>query len=113
MFVLKEDRRFEWTVKVEVPQAGGKFLTQLFTGVFVPIDADRQDEIMRAPISQQDAMIAAEALQGWGEDVTGEDARPLPFDEENKARLLKIPYVRTGVVRAYFDAMSGKAERKN
>lgn len=114
MFRLKENDEFKWPVTVKVPVDGGKFQPQPFTALFRPIPAEVLEEINKLPILEQDAAQASECLAGWGEDVKGADGEPLEFTEENKARLLGITYVRSAVINAYWDAMSGrKASQKN
>lgn len=113
MFVLKESEEFDWPVDVKVPVGGGKVKTQRFTARFRPVPSARQDEINDLPITRQNVAQGRECLVGWGDDIQGEDGEPLEFSEEARDSLLDIVYVAAAVARAYWDAMSGKAARKN
>lgn len=114
MFTLKESNDFEWPVTVKVPVSGGKFRSQRFTAVFRPIPAQTLEEINKLSVLEQDAAQAREFLVGWGDDVKGEDGEPLEFTEEYRDAMLDIVYVRSALVRAYWDAMTGKkAATKN
>ncbi len=110
MFKLAQVRKIEWPVDVHIPQDGGKVQKQRFTGVF---------EILPTPeyqgVADSGDDVLERVLVGWGADLKNEagDA-PLEFDDENKAVLLKIPYVRVALLRAYMQAQTGQeAARKN
>lgn len=114
MFVLKEGGEFEWPVDVNVPVSGGEFETQRFIGIFRPVGSDRMEEIVKdAPLLEHDKIQAREFFVGW-KDVTDPDKKPVEYSEQIRDRMLGIFYVRTAIVRAYWDAMTGKkAATKN
>jgi hypothetical protein len=73
------------------------------------------DEIINAYKADPDEIpddLASEIFAGWKtQEVMGADNQPLEVSPENKAKLLGISYVRTAVVRAYFEAIGGKKVR--
>lgn len=114
MFVLSDSDtpEFEWPVVIDVPTNGGKFQKHRITAVFRTIPTERYEELLELPILEQDRNIARECLIGW-KDVSDPDGNPVEFSDEARDRLLNLLYVRAAIVRAYADALSGKASRKN
>jgi len=108
MYHVAQVRKIEWPVDVHIPQDGGKVQKQRFTAEF---------EILPTPeyqaLAESGDDVLERVLTGWGADLKNEagDA-PLEFNEENKAMLLKIPYVRVALLRAYMQAQTGQEAAK-
>jgi len=54
-------------------------------------------------------------LVGWDEEAfKDETGANIPFNEDNKDLVLSVPYVRSALVKGFFESISGKAfKRKN
>ena len=107
MFVIKEGKTFRWPVDVNEPMDGGTFQTHRFEATFKLLDQDSITERLQT----SDTDLLSDVVLGWA-DVRDEEKNDVPFSPENRARLLALPYVRVGLVRAYFEAVNG-AKRKN
>lgn len=114
MFKIVDVSSFKWPVKIKIPKDGGTFTSATFTAEFVALPQDEIDsalEDMRD--GSLDANFADRVLCNWPtgqvQDSQGND---LPYSDENKAALLRMSYVRNGVVEAFFDAVSGGAARR-
>ena len=109
MFVLqKREEPIQWPVKVDIPVDGGEIEEQTFTAHFQLLD---QDEIDKAA-AEGDVKFIERILVGWGDDVKGPDGKKIPFGEEPRIAMSKIPHIRKAIVRAYYDMANGVA-RKN
>jgi hypothetical protein len=62
--------------------------------------------------AQGDKEVFEAILQGWG-GIHDEDGQELPFNDENRGALAELPAFNQAVVRAYMQASSGEASRKN
>ena len=110
--VLSEEHSFGWPVTIRVPSDDGAFKEQKLRVRFLTLS---QDEFAAAISDQQfaDHELLSRALKGW-DGVVDADNQPVIFDEENKARLLSLPFARIALAEAFMEAMSGqKARRKN
>ncbi len=100
-----------WPCVISLPRDGGSTVKAKCSLDFELIDQDQIDELL---LEGGDRALLDRVVVGWSADVVGEDNQPLAFNAENKAKLLRIPYVRGGWVRAFFDAAAGRAAaRKN
>ena len=114
MFKIVEVPSIKWPVKIKIPKDGGTFTAATFTGEFV---AMAQEEIDIALEQNRDGTLdsgfAGDVLCGWTDgQVQDTDGSPLPYSDENKKKLLRMPYVRRGVVESFFDAVGGGAARR-
>ena len=48
----------------------------------------------------------------WWEGVENEAGEPIEFSPEALAGLMEISYVRTALIRSYFESISGGASRR-
>lgn len=113
MFKIAKDRRIDWPVLIAVPQTGGTVQKHKITVMFVILAQSRLDEIVQeAGGGDQDKAVLGAVIAGW-DGVAGDDGQPVDFSAEALAALLDIPYARTALLRAYFEAASGAAARKN
>ena len=111
MFQIVDEIEVTWPVKVQVPTDGGAHQEQVFTARFKIIDTDEEEQAVERGRRSNRALIN-KALVGWGDDVAGPDGKPLKFSEDARAALIKIPYVATALVLAYYEAAAG-APAKN
>lgn len=49
------------------------------------------------------------ALEG-GQDIAGADGEPLAWSHELRDRLIDLPHIRSGLVRAYFEGVASARE---
>lgn len=106
MFVLKTERTFSWPVNIKVPTDGGQFATATFDCTFKLIDVER----LKATALEDDKFLK-EVIVSWA-GVEDSNGQALPFSEDARDKMIGIPYVRTALVAAYQEALSG-ARRKN
>lgn len=112
MFKLEKKSTFTWPVTVNVPKDGGTFASHQFTAEFKLQEQSKVDALLLR-FQQNDEDILKELLVGWL-GVQDSDGDELDYTEENKAKLLDIPYVRSALLKAYFEAASGnKVKRGN
>lgn len=108
MFVLKRDHTFFWAVRVRVP-ADGKHVEQAFEAEFKALSKGRIDELV-AQQPDGDAALLEECLVGW-RGVVDAEKQELPVTAAVKRLLIDTPYVRIGLVAAYFEALAGRREK--
>lgn len=114
MFKIVEVTSFKWPVKVNIPRDGGKFTGATFTAEFAALPQDEIDQALEdSRDGNLDAGFASKVLVGWAPgQVQDADGSELPYSDEAKAKLLRMSYVRNGVVEAFFDSVSGGAARR-
>jgi len=91
-----------WPVKVQIPQAGGRTITQTFHADF---RLKTQDEIEQLT-QLGDRGFLQEVVAGW-EGVADEAGEALPFSEANLDLLVAIPYAKRALMAAYFEFVAG------
>jgi len=109
MFKLAEVKQVEWPVTVAIPKDGGATTKATMSATFKVLAIEEQDALNEAR-----ADILAEVLIGWRgvNDEAGE--QEIPFNEENKKKLLRISYVRAALWNAWNELQLGRAAaRKN
>ena len=112
MFKIAENVTYKWPVTVAIPQDGGKFVKATFSAEFKGLTQPEIDAIIQASRNgDTDADICVSCLVGWS-GVKDSDDQDLPYSDAAKERLLAIPYVRNGVVNAFFESISGGAARR-
>lgn len=111
MFKIEKAKTIKWPVAVNIPRDGGKTTKATFNAEFNLLPQDELDTILRDGGNDQD--IGCAVLTGW-DGVAGDDGAPLSFSDEARDYLLKITYVRSAILAAYFQCASGReAARKN
>ncbi|WP_370269242.1 hypothetical protein [Nioella sp.] len=105
MFKIAPNPEFTHDVTVRVPVDGG-FADQTFKGRFRVVPWDELQVEDRDPDAQTRMVWI-----GW-DGILGEDDRPLPYSDAQRDALIRMPFVRTAVLRTYVDAVSG-AKRGN
>lgn len=114
VFRIAQKETYTWPVVVELPADGGKFQRHAFDVEFRRAPKAETDRILHeaAEGALTDEQLVARLVVGWSgvEDVDGE---PLPFSQENLARLLGCYYqVPRAIARAWIDSL-GTARQKN
>ena len=112
MFKIEQETSYKWPVTVNIPKDGGKFTKATFTAEFSALPQDEIDNLLQdIREGDRDANFASRCLIGWSA-VQDADGNELPYSDEAKEKLLKMTYVRNGVVTAFFDSISGGAARR-
>ncbi|QOJ20358.1 MAG: hypothetical protein HRU77_06405 [Gammaproteobacteria bacterium] len=107
MFKIEKTRKINWPITINVPQDGGETKEQQFTAQFELISQKEYDAFYAEESAEKDIGLARRVLTGWGDDVFDEDGNHLEFNDENREKLIAIPYVRNGIVRSYIWCMHG------
>lgn len=130
MFVLKDEVKCWWPVKVNVPddKVAGRFIQHTFDVEFTLVDRDRAqeqsdernailnsgkptDEIVRE-LEAFDDTTWLKAISNW-RGVFDQDKTEVPFSSDLLARALKQPLTRKAIQEAYAELASGEVRRKN
>jgi hypothetical protein len=113
-FVVKKDKSYTWPCTISEPVDGGTFNDQKVKVKFKMLSQPRIDEIVKNE-TEEDADILAEVLVGWDdESFKDETGTALAFNDENKDLILSVPFVRSALIKGFFESVSGKAfKRKN
>ena len=113
-FVVKKDKNYTWPVTISEPVDGGVFNDQKVKVKFLMLPQARIDEIIKNE-AELDADILNDVLIGWDDDAFKDELLNfLPFNDENKALILSVPFVRGALVKGFFESIAGKQfKRKN
>jgi hypothetical protein len=114
MFKVSKNRIVkDWPVVIPVPQDGGRVMKYDAKADFEIITQPEHDALNAR--GGQDADLLNRVVVGWPEDqFQREDETPLLFNDEAKAQLFAISYVRQAFVTAYLLAFTGReGQRKN
>jgi hypothetical protein len=105
MFIVAANPQFTHTVKILVPSDGGH-LEQSLKVTFKVIDSD-EEQAERHDLNTIAGSIAfcKEVVVSLDDLVDAED-KPVVYSDQLRDRLLKVPYIRTPIARAYYDAMT-------
>lgn len=101
MFKIIKNPTFTTTATIHVPTDEGvvqqtlKVRFNLLSDDEVPESQDKVIGFLRAAIVRID-------------DVVGEDDQPIPYDDALRDRLLGLPFVRLGLMAAYFSTSLGR-----
>lgn len=130
MFVLKDETKVWWPVKVRVPdeKSPGRFIEHTFDAEITLIDRDQANsrDALRSEIlnSENNPREIIDALQAFDDEtycqlvsdwkgVLDEQKREVPFSRDMLVKALKQPLVRAAFERAYAELASGEVRRKN
>ena len=111
MFVLQETRTYDWPVVVKMPVDGGKFESRRFTATFRLLTRDQADDLTQDPARDQDTDFLMDVVVGL-KGVNDEDGNEIPFDADLLKKMIGIAYVRTAMIEAYFNSITGDAARR-
>ena len=107
MFVVQDEYRRTWPVKLKFETAGGKVEEHTFQALFKVPSIGRIKELTGARNQlEADEQMLREALIGW-DGIVGQDKEPIPFSVEARDRLLDVPIIRVAISRALQDAIAG------
>ncbi len=130
MFVLTEKPSFTAPISFHIPADGGKTQKVDFSVSFRFLPADEVKELFRRLDAQKlltaarqkrldadpegalhtdqeadeitDREIIERVLIGFGDDLKGEDRKPLPFTPDNLDRLLRVHGAQQAIVESFF-----------
>lgn len=111
MFDFKKDYRFAWPVTVLVPTLDGQ-VEKKFTGIFRLVPDKELREAIAAESGNDDAVVARLTLCGWKDDLTS-DGKPFAYSEAARDEVIELPFMRFGIARGYWSAISGALREKN
>ena len=119
-FVLAPNPRYWWPVSVQMPDTDnpGEFVEQTFKVLFEPRDQDAEkaerDRILAITDTEQqlkeDRASLAAVIKGW-DDIVDPDKTPVSFSPENLDLMLRQPWSRVAVWRAYHASQMGEEVR--
>lgn len=119
MFKLTDEKIFPWPVEIHEPHPtlnGEKKVHKVRMQLRVLDDADLA-ELMNGDNENAEERIKdsyRKMIAGWDEnDLCDDDDTKVPFSEEARERLIKFPYVREALQKAYQDAVKQGTRRKN
>lgn len=110
MFKIQKATSFQWPVQVNVPRDGGGFATHEFTAEYKMLEQSKIDLALEK-FKNEDSDMLKEIVIGWN-GVQDSDGNVLPYSDENRDTLLEIPYVRTALMKGFFEAVSGNKVKK-
>lgn len=105
MFRLVEDNTYRHKCTLYVPQGDGSAKHKI-TAAFKYIGQSRIEEL----VTTNDSDILDEVLAGWSGFLDAE-GKEITYDPENRKQFLDTPYLRAGLVAAFFDSISGNQDR--
>jgi len=103
MFVLQQEPRWTWPVKIAMPAEGG-FAEHRCRAVFRLVAEPRRKQL--AATDDGLRTIMAEAVVELL-DIVDEAGAPVPHSPALLAAVLDNPWIRGGLVTAYGEALSG------
>ncbi len=68
-------------------------------------------EVLTEPLPCTYQDLAAEVLCGWGDDVVGEDDKPLEFTPATKARMLQMQGAASAIFNAWTESVGRPSEK--
>lgn len=113
-FVIKKDKSYTWPITISEPVDGGSFNDHKVRVKFKMLSQARIDEVVKNE-AEEDADILNDVLIGWDEGVfKDESGADLAFNADNKDLILSVPFVRSALVKGFFESIAGKQfKRKN
>jgi len=104
---------FRCPVTISEPVDNG-YIDQKISVQFKIIPQSRINQVVKGELDESED-IMDEVLVGWDDQAFRDDSdMPIPYNAETKKIVLDVPYVRTALTKAYFQAINGKDyARKN
>ena len=107
MFILQDEMRWTWPVTVKVPAAGGVFEEKRFTAGFRLVP-EAEWEALGADVDGVVAQLRAAVTSVEGVAVQrGQNSPDMLTPDELKDALLAVPFIRTALMRAYVESLTG------
>ncbi|WP_413614752.1 hypothetical protein MRB56_12655 [Halomonas cupida] len=116
MFQLEKVASVLEEITVKVPGDHGEVTEATFSVRFRVLDVDEIsesiEELRSGKITDDD--LFARDVKGW-EDISDEKGKPLPFTASNLKKIIRLRWVRQGMVDAWYRVQLGreKAAAKN
>lgn len=112
MFKLEKKDTIKWPVQVNIPKDGGGFATHEFSAEFKLQEQSKMDLLIER-LKNDDVDILRELVVGWS-GVSDAEGNVVTYTDEARDQLIDIPYVRSALLKAYFEAATGnRAKRGN
>lgn len=99
MFTLEETYYFDQRVTASARLPNGSYMTEEFMASFRVVRRSEVLEIFKQRGDREGALLRS-ALVGW-DGVQDAQGTPMPFSEENRDRLLEIPFIAAAIHTAY------------
>ncbi|QBR36032.1 hypothetical protein ETW23_07640 [Leisingera sp. NJS201] len=104
MFNIIERPTFTRTVKVRVPKDDGVD-EQDFKATFNAMDDDALNGLGMADVEGTKEFLR-QAVASL-DDLAGADGKPIPYNDEIRETVFKLPYARIALMAAYHNGMNG------
>lgn len=102
MFKVTKEPKFTHDVTVQVPVNGGK-REETFKATFKVVDMDAIGDTFGS--EGQEALLKRVLCDM--SDLEDEAGNPMDYSDEIRDQLIKIPYVRAGLLNTYMSAING------
>lgn len=102
MFTVTDEMTFTHPVKMLVPADGGH-KPQHFKATFRVLDTDREGAFDLSTAEGSTAFL--QAIVTHMDELVGADEQPVPYSDELRDKLIRWPFVRSALVRTYYDAV--------
>ncbi len=109
MFKLTQESQFTARVRAQVPVDGGH-REEPFKVRYRVIDTERMDDFDLSTTEGTDGFLRACIVELM--EIADENGQPLPYNDDVRDEVIRIPYARIALVRGYFDNIS-KGRRGN
>jgi hypothetical protein len=107
-YIIKKIKQYFWPITISEPADGGGFIDKKVRVQFKMLPQERIDEIIKNE-AEEDADILRDILVGWDDQAfKDEDGNSLVFNEENKDLVLSVPFVRSAMLKGFFESIAGK-----
>lgn len=102
--LVKQLKKVEWPVRVNVPVDGGKTEEKEFTGIFKLLPQAEYDA--NAKTKKSDADFISEILVGW-KGLLDDDDKEIEFSPDVIRQLCEYPFTRIAIFKAYNEVVTG------
>ncbi|MFL7905748.1 hypothetical protein ACJ41P_31790 [Azospirillum argentinense] len=122
MFVFRDENTFWTKARIYDPTENGRKVAKEIEVEYrvMPPEfvTEQAEKALRArtqgEICDDTASLLMEVVSGWKSIKTeSKDGPDFEFSDENLKKLIAIPYVRSAMIDAYFEGVSGKARKGN
>lgn len=104
MFTITDEPRFTHDVTARVPVDGG-FAEETFKATFRVIDPEEADSFALATTDGSTAFLKCVIVRLEG--IADAEKKPLEYSDTVRDAVLRLPWARSALARAYFTAISG------
>jgi hypothetical protein len=107
MYVVVANPTFTHTVNVLVPSDGGHD-KQTLRATFRVLPSDKESEFDISTIEGSNGFLRAIIVELL--DLVDAKEQPVPYSDKLRDQLFALPFIRTALVKTYFDAIRKAAE---